>query len=364
VVVFANGTSFNGVTRFGRENTMGLHGPDYVMGEQIASRSHFHVVFDQKTDSFSVMDAGSKWGTYVKLQGERVLSCGDWLRVGNAEFIIRYCGGTCQKSKGHRHYKLHAAKVMQDVKKARQMHSFSDGSIQARQMHSSSDGSIQEQQLQDDDAVSDEDDPTFVLGPRRRTPWTPACTRHSMQTISQNAGLETSGCLDGQQALSWPLAPLELDFISGGRMGEKLILNSRVATLGRSEDCTIPVNDTTFANVSRTHCVFEFKNGRWTIRDNNSTNGTWRRTSCILQPSRPEVLQVGGRVFAGLHELSVQEEASMTHWWAPSAGVAALSALLLRPTRDSPLRRTSITRAAFAANTLDSSDNEGTIASV
>lgn len=27
------------------------------------------------------------------------LSCGDWIRIGNAELVIRYCGGGCKSKR-------------------------------------------------------------------------------------------------------------------------------------------------------------------------------------------------------------------------------------------------------------------------
>merc|ERR1719171_1385554 len=57
------------------------------------------------------MDAGSKWGTFVKIDYHVELSCGDWIRVGGVEFIVRFCGGGCAKSKRHAHYKLHSLRI-------------------------------------------------------------------------------------------------------------------------------------------------------------------------------------------------------------------------------------------------------------
>jgi pSer/pThr/pTyr-binding forkhead associated (FHA) protein len=42
--------------------------------------------------------------------------------------------------------------------------------------------------------------------------------------------------------------------------------------LGRASTCDIIVRDT---SVSKTHAVIEPKNGRYTLRDNRSRNGTW-----------------------------------------------------------------------------------------
>merc|ERR1712194_275874 len=54
---------------------------------------------------------------------------------------------------------------------------------------------------------------------------------------------------------------------SGPRMGEKLVLPDRVCTLGRGEGNTIQVRDSQLASVSRVHCIFEFSDGRWHMRE-------------------------------------------------------------------------------------------------
>jgi len=123
-----------------------------------------------------------------------------------------------------------------------------------------------------------------------------------------------------------PISPLELEFISGPRMGERVTLFERFSTLGRAEGSTIQVSDPVLSNISRTHCIFEYIGNRWYLRDNASTNGTWRRLSCVLQPSRPQPLQAGVSILAGVHEFQV-EEVEMQHCWAPSAAVAALEDL-------------------------------------
>jgi pSer/pThr/pTyr-binding forkhead associated (FHA) protein len=90
-------------------------------------------------------------------------------------------------------------------------------------------------------------------------------------------------------------------------MGEKVVLWDRLCTLGRGEQNTIQVSDANIANVSRVHCIFEYVGRRWRIRDNKSTNGTWRRLSCILQPSTAVPLVGGETILAGTHEIKVEE---------------------------------------------------------
>lgn len=93
LVVTANGTRLSGVTKFGRTSSRKTLLPDCPMSEPIASRSHFNIVYEQETDRYSLMDAASKWGTFVRIDSSVTLGCGDWIRVGCLEFIIRYCGG-------------------------------------------------------------------------------------------------------------------------------------------------------------------------------------------------------------------------------------------------------------------------------
>jgi len=79
-----------GITKFGRNSSRRASTADLPMNEPIASRSHFSIIYDQPSDRYKIMDAGSKWGTFVKIGSSVTLSCGDWIRVGGVEFIIRY----------------------------------------------------------------------------------------------------------------------------------------------------------------------------------------------------------------------------------------------------------------------------------
>ncbi len=67
-------------------------------------------------------------------------------------------------------------------------------------------------------------------------------------------------------------------------------------TLGRRESCDICLR---FANVSRLHCQFNFKEGTWTIRDLNSTNGIkvngLRVTQKVLYPG--DMITVAKRTY-------------------------------------------------------------------
>mmetsp|Transcript_21655 Transcript_21655/g.40168 ORF Transcript_21655/g.40168 Transcript_21655/m.40168 type:complete len:1046 (+) Transcript_21655:40-3177(+) len=435
LVVTANGTHFSGVTKFGRSSSRRTLLPDFPMTELIASRSHFNVVYEQETDRYFLMDAGSKWGTFVKIGSSVTLSCGDWIRVGGVEFIIRYCGGGCGCRKRHAHYRLHSLRLlrehqercgssgsaMQESCSSRQqalppstmpeaeaqsplkeassardllevgaatmqrnhqsMPSLSEGygspgrrrprshrgfpggidtgaSEEVGTFSRASSSSVGPQEgFRDADRDSSEDEDRsatlqdellLLLSSRRPRGWTASSARLCQQGALRSAGNplrpawpppgqgggmfsassaeETDRLKPPPQSTPVPISPLELDFISGPRMGEKIVLCDRVCTLGRGEGNTIQVNDSQLASVSRLHCIFECSGNRWHMRDNGSTNGTWRRLSCILEPSEPIPLHSGVSIQAGVHEFLV-EEAEMRRWWVPSTAFASFEEL-------------------------------------
>jgi len=298
---------------------------------------------------------------------------GDWIRVGGVEFIIRFCGGSCACPRHHDHYCLHGLRLLREhsasarysaprgtwrraLAKDRRLSAQSSNPelIQSRAATNSigdgvqheSNGDDQEQNSSDEsDSEIIEDELLLLLNSRRCRGWTPSSSRLCQRSAMTRAGLSskafecrtpsvsstTPALESAQQAKSGsncigrsfdmptpvPIAPLELDFISGPRMGEKLMLSERVCTLGRGEGNAIQVNDSQLASVSRVHCIFEYRGNWWHIRDNGSTNGTWRRLSCILQPSDPIPLHQGVSIQAGAHEFFV-EEATMRRSWFPS----------------------------------------------
>jgi hypothetical protein len=176
-------------------------------------------------------------------------------------------------------------------------------------------------------AVELQDELALLLTRRQRCGWMPTSTHLCHAAASRSPRHPSLAEADGssphdstsgaarpesvkEEAVSFtsvPTTPLELEFISGPRMGEKIVLWDRVCTLGRGEQNTIQVCDANIANVSRVHCIFEFVGNRWRIRDNKSTNGTWRRLSCILEPSDPMPLVGGEVLLAGAHEIAVEE---------------------------------------------------------
>eukprot|EP00913_Durusdinium_trenchii_P000883 g821.t1 len=274
LVVAANGSRFSGVTKFGRNSSKRTLVPDCPMSEPIASRSHFNVIHDQ--ERFYIMDAGSKWGTFVKIGSNVTLSCGDWIRVGGVEFIVRFCGGGCKCQKSHIHYRLHAMK-MQEVwttcsclipRPPRLVFSDTSASMSktasARRDVANWSAALSREDLSDEDAIQAE----MLTVSRKARGWMSAASRLcicAMHTDQGRLKMQSGTCI--------PVAPLELDFISGPRMGEKIVLSDRVCTLGRGEGNTIQVTDSQLASVSRVHCIFEFSGNRWQMRDNSSTNG-------------------------------------------------------------------------------------------
>ncbi|CAK0894479.1 unnamed protein product [Prorocentrum cordatum] len=288
VVISANGTHVSGVAQFGRDAAKKTaQSPDLPMAEPIASRSHFSVVYEPAVDRYFLMDAGSKWGTFVKVTEPHSVSCGDWFHVGKAEFVVRHCGGGCP-----RHQR--GARCGRGPLAERQPQGARAGAPDAH--------------LEETGGAAPEAE--------RGAPW----ARHSAGRPGCSAPWHPA------PATALPVPPLEIDFVAGPRMGEKLVLTDRVSTLGRSDAATVQVSDAALASVSRVHCVLEYRGSRWRLRDSGSTNGTWRRLSCVLQPSVPVPLRPGTSVLAGTHEFIV-EEAELTHWWLPSTACGVLDGM-------------------------------------
>lgn len=75
--------------------------------------------------------------------------------------------------------------------------------------------------------------------------------------------------------------------------GRRLIVGPRGATLGRSRECEIVIDD---ANASRRHAELQARGGSWVITDLGSTNGT-RVNGRLL--SGPEVVRPGDEIEIG-----------------------------------------------------------------
>lgn len=339
LVVTAHGCGANNTMKFGRGSARSKILPDFIMNDSIASRSHFSVVFDQEKGRYSLMDAASKQGTYVRIANRGItLSCGDWIQVGGVEFIVRYCGGGCACRKRHAHYRLHSLRLLREHRLSGPRAAF-DAVALKRQ--NSGDGNLEEdQELLQTHQMQDE--LFLMLNSRRPRGWLPTSARLCQQGAPVPAHGASAGDATPEPAVPKdpavrkpadrppapvPIAPLELEFISGPRLGEKLVLCERVCTLGRGDGNTIQVNDGQLASISRVHCVLEHQGGRWQLRDNGSTNGTWRRLSCVLEPSELTELSDGMFIKAGEHEFLV-EEADMPVDWVPSMTASVLGDML------------------------------------
>ena len=69
--------------------------------------------------------------------------------------------------------------------------------------------------------------------------------------------------------------------------GRRLVVGPRGATLGRSRECEIVIDD---ANVSRQHAELRPRGGAWVISDLGSTNGTR-----VERPHDPRARRSSGR---------------------------------------------------------------------
>ncbi len=75
--------------------------------------------------------------------------------------------------------------------------------------------------------------------------------------------------------------------------GRRLMVAPRGATLGRSRDCEIVIDD---ANVSRQHAELRPRGGAWVVSDLGSTNGTRVNGRTI---NAPEVVRAGDEIEVG-----------------------------------------------------------------
>lgn len=85
--------------------------------------------------------------------------------------------------------------------------------------------------------------------------------------------------------------------IHGPELGKKYVLSEAELSLGREEGNTIVID---LDNVSRRHAVVSCKDGKYFIKDQNSTNGTYLNDEEIrdIQPLRSgDLVKVGGAIF-------------------------------------------------------------------
>ena len=80
--------------------------------------------------------------------------------------------------------------------------------------------------------------------------------------------------------------PRYLAFTGGALAGNRLKLDGQPILLGRSGDCTVPLQD---SYASNRHARIYYRDGQWFIEDLNSTNGTYLgnnrlTTAQLLEP--------------------------------------------------------------------------------
>jgi hypothetical protein len=84
--------------------------------------------------------------------------------------------------------------------------------------------------------------------------------------------------------------------------GRRLVVGPRGATLGRSRDCEIVIDD---ANVSRRHAELRPRGGAWVVSDLGSTNGTRVNGRTI---HGPEVVRHGDEIEVGSSVITFELE--------------------------------------------------------
>ena len=87
--------------------------------------------------------------------------------------------------------------------------------------------------------------------------------------------------------------PRYLAFTGGALAGNRLKLDGQPILLGRSGDCTVPLQD---SYASNRHARIYYRDGQWFIEDLNSTNGTYLgnnrlTTAQLLEPGM--VVRIG-----------------------------------------------------------------------
>lgn len=88
--------------------------------------------------------------------------------------------------------------------------------------------------------------------------------------------------------------------------GERFALIDRPVSIGRSPDCDVTIADD---RVSRRHAHMERRDGRWTVVDDGSSNGTNVNGEPI--PARSErAVDVGDVISVGPFQLHVVDQGS------------------------------------------------------
>jgi MoxR-like ATPase len=88
----------------------------------------------------------------------------------------------------------------------------------------------------------------------------------------------------------------EIEFKTGPMAGRRLTLTAKSYTLGRKRDLDLPLDD---GMCSGEHAALRFTDGKWTIVDLGSSNGTWLNEAKISTSilSTGDLVQLGGTGF-------------------------------------------------------------------
>jgi pSer/pThr/pTyr-binding forkhead associated (FHA) protein len=81
--------------------------------------------------------------------------------------------------------------------------------------------------------------------------------------------------------------------------GDTIPLLRPVMTIGRRESCDVPLQ---FPNISGVHCEVSFRDGYWSIKDLNSTNGV--KVNGMRVQTRP--LKPGDEIAIGKRRFTIQ----------------------------------------------------------
>jgi FHA domain/zinc-ribbon domain len=97
---------------------------------------------------------------------------------------------------------------------------------------------------------------------------------------------------DGSAAAEGVEGPALVVRSGGGRQGEHFVPHGERTTIGRSPDCDVFLDDVT---VSRNHAVLVDRDGRYSIEDQGSLNGTYvnRRRVESAELADGDELQIG-----------------------------------------------------------------------
>ena len=130
---------------------------------------------------------------------------------------------------------------------------------------------------------------------RRRRHGPPANGEQSGRTMVYSAAGRVAEPLEERARVRTQTALLLLD-------GKRLVVGPTGATLGRSRQCDVVLND---PNVSRQHAEIRPRGGSWVLSDLGSTNG-----SCLngRRIDSPEVLKRGDEIELGTSALTFELE--------------------------------------------------------